>query len=285
MPFRSRISLASAISTSDDHNKHGDENGEAADGAVTPVPDVDMDGLPPPVLADRQPEGRRGTKQKKTRISLGMHVRWDRFLRKLGSGTAPSTSSAIDESIGESSGYSRRGVRPGGEDVDALVDEVVVDREWSVEIKSSIHSGEHGTPDKSGGSGGAYGGYGGTNTDRDSVALHVEGFWASWTPLVYIRYRMWPVVYGFFATHFVDDKSEAHYRKENWFLRKVSALLLTVIRVLLSLVSVSRYLVCSVLGRQLDPCGVLYSTSCRSFRQDILLWRTFLLFVAHNGGN
>lgn len=119
-------------------------------------------------------------------------------------------------------GKSRWPARGNPEDLDAEVDEVVVEREWSGEIKSSVHSGEHGgSPDKSGGSGNGVGGYGGTNTDRDSVAFHVDGFWASSTPLVYLRYRIWPVIYGFFATHFMDEKSEAHYRKENWFLRKV----------------------------------------------------------------
>lgn len=257
MPFRSRISLASVVSAST--NKPGDNADYVPDieGAATPY--GDSDALPPPVQAGYQATGRRSTKQKKTRISLGLNVRWDRFLRKLGSGTAPSTSSALDESIGESSGYNRsRAGRRATEDVDAEVDEVVVEREWSGEIKSSIRSGDHGaSPEKSGGSGNGYGGYGGTNTDRDSVAFHVEGFWANWMPLIYLRYRLWPLVYAFFATHFVDEKSEQHYRKENWFLRKVSSMSI-VHSVMLISASHSRS------GRQRSSSSIGFSRSLSS---------------------
>ncbi|KAI0091448.1 hypothetical protein BDY19DRAFT_983786 [Irpex rosettiformis] len=179
--------------------------------------------LPPPVQeAGSQRNGRR----KKTRISLGLRAHFDHFLRKLGSGTAPSTSSAIDESTGDSMSYgkSRGTAKADTGDPDGVVDEVVVDREWSGEIKSSVHSGEHGGGEKSGESRNGVGGYGGTSTDRESLALQVDGFWASNTLLVYLRYRIWPAVYGFFATHVVDEKSEAHYRKESWFLRKSLAL-------------------------------------------------------------
>lgn len=152
---------------------------------------------------------------------MGLHVRWDKFLRKLGSGTAPSTSSALDESSGGSTGYNRsRGGAPQAEDGDE-VDEVVVDREWSGEIKSSVHSEHGGSPEKSHGSNPQLG-YGGTNTDRDSVAINADGCWANHTLLIWLRYRIWPATYGFFCTHFLDEKSENHYKKENWFLRKVS---------------------------------------------------------------
>jgi len=35
-----------------------------------------------------------------------------------------------------------------------------------------------------------------------------------------LRWRLWPFAYQFFVNHFVDEKSEMHYNKENWFLRK-----------------------------------------------------------------
>lgn len=105
------------------------------------------------------------------------------------------------------------------EDLDEPVDEVVVDREWSVEIKSSsVTHSEHGaSPEKSGGSNHI----GGTNTDHDSAVHNVEGFWGMWVPLTYLRWRIWPSVYAFFWSSFIDEKSEQHYKKENWFLRKV----------------------------------------------------------------
>ena len=219
MPFRSRVSLASILTASSapHYQPRGEATDEPVTRAVTPLDDGE--GLPPP--ATDYGDGRR--KPKKTRISMGLHVRWDRFLRKLGSGTAPSTSSAPEESSRDSTAYHRS--RNGGPvrvvEGDDLVDEVVVDREWSGEIKSSVHSEHGGTPEKSHGSNPQMG-YGGTNTDQASVAIHADGLWASNTLLIWLRYRIWPFIFGFFATHFLDEKSEYHYKKENWFLRKVS---------------------------------------------------------------
>ncbi|TFK80188.1 hypothetical protein K466DRAFT_569794, partial [Polyporus arcularius HHB13444] len=174
--------------------------------------------LPPPVLADAS-SGRRSRTKKNARVgSAGLRVHWDRFVRKLGSGTAPSTSSAFDDSVGESSVYPRsRTDHVSQEPPDDRVDEVVVDREWSDEIKSSsvTHSEHGGTPDKSGSNH-----LGGTNTDRDSFAFRPHGFWGSCRLLIFIRWRLWPAAYSFFSTHFIDEKSEMHYNKENWFLRK-----------------------------------------------------------------
>ena len=168
--------------------------------------------------------GRRSSRAKKNaRVSGGLRVHWDRFVRKLGSGTAPSTSSNFDESVGESSGYPRsrqeQTVYP--DTLDERVDEVVVDREWSDEIKSSsvTHSEHGGTPEKSGSNHLA-----GTNTDRDSFAVRPEGFWGLCRPLIYLRWRLWPLSIAFFYTRFLDEKSEMLYNKENWFLRKVSVL-------------------------------------------------------------
>ncbi|EJF56265.1 hypothetical protein DICSQDRAFT_71854 [Dichomitus squalens LYAD-421 SS1] len=185
------------------------------------------DGLPPPVSypANHPSNDRRLRMKKNARISGGLRVHWDRFVRKLGSGTAPSSSSNFDDSVGESSGYPRSrqdGQAGGGEEqVEDRVDEVVVDREWSDEIKSSsvTHSEHGGTPEKTGSNH-----LGGTNTDRDSFAIHPEGFWGVCRPLIFVRWRLWPLVHSFFSTRFMDEKSEMHYIKENWFLRKNLAL-------------------------------------------------------------
>ncbi|OSD04719.1 hypothetical protein PYCCODRAFT_1363220 [Trametes coccinea BRFM310] len=178
--------------------------------------------LPPPVQHqdDSHSSGRRSRSKKNARVHGGLRVHWDRFVRKLGSGTAPSTSSNIEESVGDSSGYPRsRQGHPGYPEPadDQEVDEVVVDREWSDEIKSSslTHSEHGGTPEKSGSNH-----HPGTNTDRDSFAIRPEGFWGLCRPLIVLRWRLWPAAYSFFSTSFVDEKSEMHYNKENWFLRK-----------------------------------------------------------------
>ncbi|RPD73184.1 hypothetical protein L226DRAFT_466050 [Lentinus tigrinus ALCF2SS1-7] len=178
--------------------------------------------LPPPVSADASSAGRRSRTKKNARVSGGLRVHWDRFVRKLGSGTAPSTSSAFDDSVCESSGYPRSRIgQASQEPPDDRVDEVVVDREWSDEIKSSsiTHSEHGGTPEKSGSNH-----LGGTNTDRDSFAIRPEGFWGACRLLIFIRWRLWPMAYSFFCTRFIDEKSEMHYNKENWFLRKNLAL-------------------------------------------------------------
>ncbi|KAI0073055.1 hypothetical protein K474DRAFT_1700572 [Panus rudis PR-1116 ss-1] len=242
MPFRSRISLASGTGSSTRHNSSGKEDDfmdpekhigirlgtptPLTPGALKHSAHANMDSiLPEPVQSRSSSSGQRGPKSKKknARISGGLRVHWDRLRRRIGTGTAPSTSSAIDESIGESSGFrTRMGTAVMNEDADEVVDEVVVDREWSDEIKSSsVTHSEHGaSPEKTGSNH-----MGGTNTDRDSFAIHnAEGFWGSCTPLIHLRWRLWPLVYGFFATRFVDEKSESHYRKENWFLRKSLAM-------------------------------------------------------------
>jgi hypothetical protein len=49
-----------------------------------------------------------------------------------------------------------------------------------------------------------------------------SAFWGFCTPLIILRYRMWPATISFFRTEFHDLTSESHYKRENWFLRKVS---------------------------------------------------------------
>ncbi|KAI0773246.1 hypothetical protein BD413DRAFT_473180 [Trametes elegans] len=188
------------------------------------VVDLQAQTLPPPVQQDdRLSSSRRSRTKKNARIHGGLRVHWDRFVRKLGSGTAPSTSSNFDESVGDSSGYprSRQGQSTYPEPQDDQVDEVVVDREWSDEIKSSsVTHSEHGaSPDKTGSNL-----HPATSTDRDSFAVHPEGFWGMCRLFIFLRWRLWPVTFSFFCTRFIDEKSEMHYNKENWFLRKNLAL-------------------------------------------------------------
>ncbi|EPQ56119.1 hypothetical protein GLOTRDRAFT_74634 [Gloeophyllum trabeum ATCC 11539] len=105
-------------------------------------------------------------------------------------------------------------------DDDGTVDEVVVDRAWSEEIKSSATQSEHGgSPEKTGSHQ-----QGGTNTDHESFIPHPDGFWAYATPLIILRWRVWPAITGFFDLSFFDERSEQHYRKENWFVKKPLAI-------------------------------------------------------------
>jgi len=84
---------------------------------------------------------------------------------------------------------------------------VVVDRIWSEDIKSSITHSEHGaSPEKSGGSHPA----GGPSTS-DHESLGPEGFWNTFSPIVLLRWRIWPAIVELFSSSFADEKSEVHY--------------------------------------------------------------------------
>lgn len=65
---------------------------------------------------------------------------------------------------------------------------------------------------------------GGTTTDHESLAIHADGFWALCLPLIILRWRVWPFIVDFFSLRFFDEKAEAHYSKEHWFMRKALAL-------------------------------------------------------------
>ena len=179
-------------------------------------PDSDHEApvLPSPVVAASTPK-------RTIRIDGGHRIRvhWSRFRRRLGAGTSPSTSSLVEDSALSSSVGIRGDPKRGSQcDDDIEVDEVVVDRNWSDEIKSSVSlseqdisldrpPGHHLTT--------------GPSTDRDSVAVHTSGFWGLCTPLVILRWRLFPAIVEFFSPRFLNEKSELHYVKENWFMHKV----------------------------------------------------------------
>jgi hypothetical protein len=173
----------------------------------------------------------------------GLRERWASFVKRMGSGTAPSTSSILDVSrnsiqtcIGDdrssfifrpqtSNGDSslqlhRINKRPEDEREEPQeVDEIVVDRKWSEDIKTSTVPSDHGggvSPEKSAGQSNQPG-----STDRESTSGQAQGLWAHSMILIVLRYRIWPAVTEFFFPRFLDEKSEAHYRKELWFYRKV----------------------------------------------------------------
>ncbi|KAF9649944.1 hypothetical protein BDM02DRAFT_3093963 [Thelephora ganbajun] len=170
--------------------------------------------LPPPAIAKQYSidcQVRKQTKFSQSRF----RVRWNNFTRRLVHGTAPSTSSVPDGSTVD--GSHRMWEPPPGQPDDE-VDEVVVDRVWFEERGPSTET-ESVTPIEKYGDNPT----GGTNTDRESLAV-VEGFWAKSTLLIILRWRIWPALLGFFLLRFIDEKSEAHYRKEAWFFRKRLAL-------------------------------------------------------------
>ncbi|KDR80820.1 hypothetical protein GALMADRAFT_241276 [Galerina marginata CBS 339.88] len=180
---------------------------------ATPTTSTAIDhSLPPPVLQSSAASQSRRRK-KSARIN-GLSVHWARFKKRLGTGTAPSSSSQIGESAAEHS-YTRRMEMSETSD---YVDEVVVDRTWTDEIKSSISHSEHGgSPEKSGGSHPPE-----RASDHDSIID--DGFWNLSTPLTILRYRTWPFIMEIFSSRFLDEKAEEHYAQESWFLKKSLAI-------------------------------------------------------------
>jgi len=159
-------------------------------------------------------------KQKNARIGGGLKVYWANFRKRIGTGTAPSTTSMVGD--GSATGSSNTRPATTTDDEKEEVDEIVVDRAWSEEIKSSVAHSEAGvvaSPEKSNGH------YQPAETSVDHESLqHYEGFWALSSPLVFIRWRCWPLVKEFFTSRFFDQKAEERYQKENWFMRKPVAL-------------------------------------------------------------
>jgi osomolarity two-component system sensor histidine kinase SLN1 len=160
--------------------------------------------------------GTTAQRQKKTIHIHGAHrvrVYWGRFRRRLGAGAPPSTPSLVEDSATVNVVDFRTdsdSSSPGEDNTE--VDEVVVDRNWSEDTKSSVSLSEQSiSPEK----------LGSPSADHDSVTVHTSGFWGLCTPLVVIRWRLFPAIVNFFSPKFPSEKSELHYIKENWFMRKV----------------------------------------------------------------
>ncbi|KAG6841247.1 hypothetical protein C0991_000531 [Blastosporella zonata] len=140
---------------------------------------------------------------------------WTDFKRRVGAGTAPSSSSFIDDSAEETN------VAPIVEGPvphdNAVVDEVVVDRIWSEDI-TSTDSDLDVSPEKSDGNHRA----GGSTSEEEEEEY--DGLWAALPIGVLLRWRIWPIVVKFFSSGFADPKSEAHYAQESWFIKKSLAL-------------------------------------------------------------
>ncbi|KAH9479238.1 hypothetical protein JR316_0007826 [Psilocybe cubensis] len=181
----------------------------------TPTTSTAIDTLPPPAvqsLSSSNSKARR--KNKKTARVKGLSVHWASFKKRIGTGTAPDSSSLFGESAVESN-FTRR--LESAETSD-YVDEVVVDRNWSEEIKSSISHSEHGgSPEKTTSHPPDRG-----NSDHESIAD--DKFWSLSMPITFMRYRAWPLFMEIFSSRFLDDKAEQHYAQESWFLKKSLAL-------------------------------------------------------------
>ena len=194
-------SLQTTTSNANDHS----------DRSVT----TDFPLLPPPATAkDRQSRPRRNSKS--VQISGGWRVYWAAFKKQIGSGTAPSSSSSPDDSTGTAS-YIHKPQDPLTGEQDGHVDVVVVDRLWGEDpgwsTKSDSNEETHAENRL------------GTTTSDPNTSEADTGFWGLSPVFLFLRWRIWPPIWGFFRLRFPDHKFEAHYVKETWFLRKRLALL------------------------------------------------------------
>ncbi|KAF8892172.1 hypothetical protein BD779DRAFT_1784373 [Infundibulicybe gibba] len=190
-------------------------------GMPTPTTSTVVDAiLPAPVLQSQASQSISARRPKRKSARIGLTVHWARFKKRIGTGTAPSSSSLVGDSAGDSAHAPQlNGTGKRQDDDQDIVDEVVVDRMWSGEIKSSISHSDHGaSPEKSGGS------HQNAPGTSDHESLTPEGCWTIWAPLVILRWRIWPIILEIFSPRFLDEKSEQHYRQENWFLKKSLAL-------------------------------------------------------------
>jgi len=179
---------------------------------TTPTTSTAVDNsLPPPVVQSIASSSHSRRLRKKTVRVAGLSVHWARFKKRMSTVAAPSSSSVIGESAAENS-YTRK-METTTTGVADYLDEVVVDRNWTEEIKSSVsHSDHNGSPEKSGGSHQPNQG----TSDHDSVVY--DGFWTFSTILAILRWRTWPFIMEIFSSRFVDEKSEQHYAQVRIFL-------------------------------------------------------------------
>ncbi|KAG6816144.1 hypothetical protein H0H87_008321 [Tephrocybe sp. NHM501043] len=173
---------------------------------------VDAQGLP--VLADIASRSSSARRRRK-RPAGSLRRLWTNFKRRVGSGTAPSSSSVIEDSAEEPHVVPiMSGPVPNDNEI---VDEVVVDRVWSEDITTT--DSEHDlSPEKSDGNHRVDG------STSDGNAEESHGLWGTLPIGVVLRWRIWPAVVRFFDSRFSDPKSEAHYAQESWFIKKSLAL-------------------------------------------------------------
>ena len=181
------------------------------------LPTTGPSALPAPVTAKDVPSRSRRN-SKSVQISGGLRAYWIAFMKKVASGTAPSTTSTPDDSTAAGSNFGKPQGSGAGEQ-DGTLDVVVVDRMWNEDPKWSTTSDSNSPFEETRASENRLG-----TTSTDPGSSEVDTGWASSPVLFFLRWRIWPPILCFFRLRFPDQTVEAHYVKETWFLRKRLAL-------------------------------------------------------------
>ncbi|KAG1850910.1 Tco5, signal transduction HAMP domain histidine kinase [Suillus subluteus] len=193
--------------------------GHTASTPFTYQPDSeDFPGLPLSVTGTQPSTADPGGQKTKRARTRGLRVYWECFMKRMGT-ESPSLSSTLVDSIRDSGQVRLR--TEAGTDVDE-VDEIVVDRNWTEDMRNSPDHSEY-TLDNSGDSYVAHVGTGtGTGVGHESAAFPDDGgFFRQF--LVLLRWEVWPAVHRFFHVRFNDEKTEERYQGERWCIRKLLA--------------------------------------------------------------
>lgn len=168
--------------------------------------------LPVPVALAGPPGSSRRRKTKTARFA-GIKVHCTRFIKRIGADT-PSDSSAVADSSFESNQAHPRT----DDDVDGdEVDEIVVDRDWTEDLRSSLNQPSERGPTRSLDSQVQIG----TSLGRDTIPMPDDSHFFS-ASLWSLRWKVWPAIVKFFCGRFFDDRTEARFHKEHWFIKKVA---------------------------------------------------------------
>lgn len=168
-------------------------------------PSRELSQLPVPVVLAAPLASLRRKKMKTARFA-GLKVHWARLVKRVGA-DFPSDSSAVADSSIESNQAPQR------TDVDVEVDEVdeiVVDRDWTEDLRNSINQpSERGHTRSS------------DSLGRDPTPTPEDPNFLSMV-LWSFRWEAWPAIVKFFCVRFLDDRTEQRFHKEHLFIKKVS---------------------------------------------------------------
>ncbi|KAF8555658.1 Tco5, signal transduction HAMP domain histidine kinase [Imleria badia] len=181
-----------------------------ADLIGVPSPPHEFSQLPVPVaLAGTQVSSRR--RKTKTARFAGIKAHLMRFIKRVGA-DSPSDSSAVSDSCFESN-QTRQQTDDGVEGDE--VDEIVVDRDWTEDLRTSLDQPSERGPTRSSDSIAQIG----TSLGRDTFALPDDSYFFS-ASLWSLRWKAWPAIVKFFYVRFLDDRTEERFHKEHWFIKK-----------------------------------------------------------------
>jgi len=140
---------------------------------------------------------------------------WVRFKRRLVPETVPSAPSCIEGTLAGSTSLRVDGPSRGYGGDGEEVDEIVVNRTWSEELKGSAsrsitHSDLGTSPEISDETCLAT-----SLRDRESLASRRD--WTIRSPLVFLRWRLWPIFVELFCPKFENEKSEQNYSQVRQF--------------------------------------------------------------------